>query len=94
MAHWRILTAFLPLDEGEEQHAWATPSVSDNHDDSPPSSPQFAPVGRPVVKKRFRANVPNPLSLSVPRTHRLSSLRDSCSVSQPLSPRALWLESD
>ncbi|KAL2170081.1 hypothetical protein VTG60DRAFT_5353 [Thermothelomyces hinnuleus] len=66
-------------DEGEEQQAWATPPASDKHDDSPPSSPSFAPVGRPMVKKRFRANVPNPLSLGVPPKHRLSSLRDSCS---------------
>jgi len=66
-------------DEGEEQQAWATPSVSDNHDESPPSSPSFAPVGRPMVKKRFRTNLPDPLSLDVPRMHRLSSLRNSYS---------------
>ncbi|EGS18085.1 uncharacterized protein CTHT_0061000 [Thermochaetoides thermophila DSM 1495] len=43
-------------DEGEEQPSLPTPSVSDDpgHDESPPSSPSFAPVGRPMVKKRFR----------------------------------------
>ena len=80
MASW-ILTAILLADEGEEQQAWATPSVSDNQDESPPSSPSFAPVGRPMVRKRFRANVPDPLPLDIPRTNRLSSLRNSYSVS-------------
>ncbi|KXX77448.1 Vezatin [Madurella mycetomatis] len=62
-------------DEGEEQQqGWATPSVSDTHDESPPSSPSFAPVGRPMVKKRFRNKIPAPLSLSISRTNRLSSL--------------------
>ena len=80
MASW-ILTAFLLVDEGEEQQAWATPSVSENHDESPPSSPSFAPVGRPMVKKRFRTNLPHPLPLDIPRMNRLSSLRHSYSVS-------------
>ncbi|KAG7292507.1 hypothetical protein NEMBOFW57_002542 [Staphylotrichum longicolle] len=66
-------------DEGEEQQAWATPSVSDNQDESPPSSPSFAPVGRPMVRKRFRANIPDPLPLDMPRMNRLSSLRNSYS---------------
>ncbi|GAB1310979.1 Vezatin [Madurella fahalii] len=61
-------------DEGEEQQGWATPSISDNHDESPPSSPSFAPVGRPMVRKRFRNRIPAPLSLGIPRTNRLSSL--------------------
>ncbi|KAK4145447.1 Mysoin-binding motif of peroxisomes-domain-containing protein [Dichotomopilus funicola] len=65
-------------DEGEEQSSWITPSVSENHDVSPPPSPSFAPVGRPMVKKRFRANPPNPLSLNISR-NRLSSLQHSCS---------------
>ncbi|KAK4105325.1 hypothetical protein N658DRAFT_512806 [Parathielavia hyrcaniae] len=66
-------------DEGEEQQAWATPSVSDNHDESPPSSPSFAPVGRPMVRKRFRARLPDPLQLDLPRTNRFSTLRNSYS---------------
>lgn len=70
-------------DEGEEQQGWATPSVSDNHDGSPPSSPSFAPVGRPMVKKRFRNKIPAPLSLGIPRTNRLSSLH-KYSVGRPL----------
>lgn len=75
------LTAFLLVDEGEEHQAWGTPSVSDNHDESPPSSPSFAPVGLPMVKKRFRANLPDPLPLNIPPMNRLSSLRHSYSVS-------------
>jgi hypothetical protein len=81
MSMFWTLTAFLLVDEGEEQQAWATPSVSDNHDESPPSSPSFAPVGRPMVKKRFRANLPDPLPLNIPPMNRLSSLRHSYSVS-------------
>jgi hypothetical protein len=84
MAFW-TLTAVLRADEGEEQQAWATPSVSENHDESPPSSPSFAPVGRPMVKKRFRANLPNPLLLDAPQRNRLSSLRHTYSVSIPPS---------
>ncbi len=82
MVSW-TLTAFFLADEGEEQEAWATPAVSDNQDESPPSSPSFAPVGRPTVRKRFRANPPNPLSLHIPRANRLSSLRHSYSVRIP-----------
>jgi hypothetical protein len=89
MAPW-TLTAFLAADEGEEQQAWATPSVSDNHDESPPSSPSFAPVGRPMVKKRFRAKLPDPLHLDPPRMNRLSSLRNSYSVSILPRRHAWW----
>jgi hypothetical protein len=77
------LTAAAPADEGEEQQAWATPSVSDNHDESPPSSPSFAPMGRPLVRKRFRTKLPDPLSLDVPRMDQLKSLRISYSVHIP-----------
>ncbi|KAH6650120.1 Mysoin-binding motif of peroxisomes-domain-containing protein [Chaetomium tenue] len=66
-------------DEGEELQAWGSPSVSDNHDESPPSSPSFAPVGLPMVKKRFRTNLPDPLPLNIPPMNRLSSLRHSYS---------------
>ncbi|KAL2263408.1 hypothetical protein VTK26DRAFT_6950 [Humicola hyalothermophila] len=66
-------------DEGEAQEAWATPSSSEHHDDSPPGSPSFAPVGRPMVKKRFRNKLPDRLPLDVPRIDRLSSLRHSYS---------------
>ncbi len=80
MASW-TLTAFLLADEGEEQQqleAWATPAVSDSHDESLPPSPSFAPVGRPTVRKRFR---PEPLPLDLPHMNRLRSLRNSYSVS-------------
>ena len=82
MVSW-TLTAFLLADEGEEQESWATPAASDNQDESPPPSPSFAPVGRPTVRKRFRANPPDPLSLHIPRVNRLSSLRYSYSVRIP-----------
>ncbi|KAK3341776.1 Mysoin-binding motif of peroxisomes-domain-containing protein [Lasiosphaeria hispida] len=69
-------------DQGEEQHEnWGTPSVSDNHDESPPPSPSFAPVGLPMVRKRFRSTIPDPLRLDIPRMriNRLSSLHNSYS---------------
>lgn len=48
--------------------------VSD-HSISPPSSPNFAPVGRPMVRKRFRKNAPEPIHLDIPhRMKRYSSL--------------------
>ena len=81
MSSFWSLTTFLPADEGEELQAWGTPSVSDDHDESPPSSPSFAPVGRPMVRKRFRTNLPDPLPLNIPPMNRLSSLRHSYSVS-------------
>ncbi|KAL2022766.1 hypothetical protein VTK56DRAFT_4582 [Thermocarpiscus australiensis] len=65
--------------EGEEQQAYAELSIPDIHDESPPSSPSFAPVGRPMVRKRFRTKLPNPLPLDLPRINRLSSLRNSYS---------------
>ncbi|SPQ18751.1 37d58344-4215-4588-92a9-d891defec9b8 [Thermothielavioides terrestris] len=66
-------------DEGEGHQAWPTPPVSDNQDESPPDSPSFAPVGRPMVKKRFRAKLPDPLPLNIPRMDGLKSLRNSYS---------------
>ncbi|KAK3329559.1 Mysoin-binding motif of peroxisomes-domain-containing protein [Apodospora peruviana] len=71
-------------DQGEEEHeTWDTSSHSerldDDHEHSPPSSPSFAPVGRPVVRKRFRSNIPDPLRLDVPHMHRLSSLHNTYS---------------
>ncbi|KAK3336567.1 Mysoin-binding motif of peroxisomes-domain-containing protein [Cercophora scortea] len=69
-------------EQGDEQHeAWVTPLASDHNDESPPASPSFAPVGRPMVKKRFRSNIPGPLRLDIhPRMKRLSSLHDSYSL--------------
>ena len=77
-----VLTSPFPADEGEEQQdTWAMPTepaFQNPHDnvtvlDSPPSSPQFAPVGRPMVKKRFRAKLPHPLRLDIPGANRISS---------------------
>ncbi|KAK3986881.1 Vezatin [Cladorrhinum sp. PSN332] len=64
-------------DEGEEKQLdWGSPTISESEDDSPPS-PSFAPVGRPMVKKRFRSKIPDPLRLDAPRsrTSRLGSLQ-------------------
>ncbi|KAK1776802.1 Mysoin-binding motif of peroxisomes-domain-containing protein [Copromyces sp. CBS 386.78] len=70
-----------------------SPQFHDAHDDndrisdhsiSPPSSPNFAPVGRPMVRKRFRKNTPEPIHLDIPhrmkRYSSLGSLHDSYSV--------------
>ncbi|KAK0618279.1 Mysoin-binding motif of peroxisomes-domain-containing protein [Bombardia bombarda] len=82
--HDRSPLADYLKDQGEEeQHeAWGTPSAASDHhdhDESPPSSPSFAPVGRPMVKRRFRNKIPDPLRLDIPRMNRLSSLHNSCS---------------
>ncbi|KAJ9157880.1 hypothetical protein NKR23_g30 [Pleurostoma richardsiae] len=67
-------------DEGEdEQHQNWAPAELDTIVDTPPPSPpslSFAPVGRPLVKARFRNKIPNSLHLEVPRKTRLSSLHD------------------
>ncbi|KAK1768339.1 Mysoin-binding motif of peroxisomes-domain-containing protein [Phialemonium atrogriseum] len=65
-------------DEGDEKDQyddWATPAGAESNDGSPPPSPSFAPVGRPMVKKRFRHNIPNPLRLDTPGSARVSSLQ-------------------
>ncbi|KAK0673328.1 Mysoin-binding motif of peroxisomes-domain-containing protein [Cercophora samala] len=82
MASWAILIPLFIADQGDKQLDWSTPEVSE-HDVSPPSSPSFAPVGRPTIKKRFRSKIPDPLRLDVPRdrTSRLGSLHLSYSVS-------------
>ncbi|KAI8231973.1 hypothetical protein K4K57_006049 [Colletotrichum sp. SAR 10_99] len=50
-------------DEGENEQAdWAHEDPP-NYDLSPPSSPEFAPTGRPMVRSRFRNN---PLQINIP----------------------------
>ncbi|OAA68108.1 proliferating cell nuclear antigen [Niveomyces insectorum RCEF 264] len=57
----------------------AIPTQKSQHgadtDTPPPSppSPSFAPVGRPMVRKRFRNKIPNPLQIDTPRSTSLSS---------------------
>ncbi|TPX16717.1 uncharacterized protein E0L32_003658 [Thyridium curvatum] len=71
-----ILTRGLVTDEGEvDQKDWAQAEPQRDVHTPPPSppSPSFAPVGRPLVKKRFRNQIPNPLKLDVPRSTSLSS---------------------
>ncbi|KAF6798843.1 proliferating cell nuclear antigen [Colletotrichum sojae] len=49
-------------DEGEDEQAgWAHEDPT--YDVSPPSSPEFAPTGRPMVRSRFRNN---PLQINIP----------------------------
>lgn len=70
-------------DEGEaEHHPWTTPPRQSGsaHSESPTSSPVFAPVGRPMVKKRFRGQRPESLRLETPRSGRISSLHSKYSV--------------
>ncbi|KAB5580490.1 Mysoin-binding motif of peroxisomes-domain-containing protein [Coniochaeta sp. 2T2.1] len=66
-------------DEGDQEHDYlgiANASGSAHGDESPPSSPSFAPVGRPMVKKRFR---PDPLHLDTSPSGRISSLHNKYS---------------
>ncbi|KAK3383742.1 Mysoin-binding motif of peroxisomes-domain-containing protein [Lasiosphaeria ovina] len=71
----------LEHEHDRDSSTWGSPPAEHNprHDVSPPSSPSFAPVGRPVVRKRFRSNIPNPLRLDIPHGARLSSLHNSYS---------------
>jgi hypothetical protein len=77
---WHVLTHMA--DEGdEEQDHWGTAAESDSaHDESPPSSPTFAPVGRPMIKKRFRTQRPDSLRLDIAPSGRISSLHNRYSV--------------
>ncbi|EON96922.1 putative proliferating cell nuclear antigen protein [Phaeoacremonium minimum UCRPA7] len=66
-------------DEGDEQpREWALAEPDAIIDTPPPSppSPSFAPVGRPMVKSRFRNKIPNSLRLDIPHKKRLSSLQN------------------
>jgi hypothetical protein len=76
-----ILTSRM-ADAGEDQFEdVGIRAESDRQEDSsPPSSPSFAPKGRPMVRKRFRASIPGPLRLDTPRTNRLASFQNSYSV--------------
>lgn len=71
-------------DEGDEEHDhWGTaaePELGSAHNESPPSSPNFAPVGRPLVKKRFRTQRPDSLRLDTSPSGRISSLHNRYSV--------------
>ncbi|KAB5563615.1 Mysoin-binding motif of peroxisomes-domain-containing protein [Coniochaeta sp. 2T2.1] len=65
-------------DEGDQEHDYlgVANASGSAHDESPPSSPTFAPVGRPMVKKRFR---PDPLHLDTSPSGRISSLHNKYS---------------
>lgn len=86
MRHMSLTSLLTTIDEGEEQQRdWALQDpdvVIDTPPPSPPSpsSASFAPSGRPLVKSRFRNNIPGSLNLAgavtaTPlRKKRLSSL--------------------
>lgn len=86
-----VLTPVLitTTDEGDDEHRdWALQEPDAVIDTPPPSPPSpsassFAPTGRPLVKSRFRSNIPNSLNLgkisatsTSPSKKRLSSLQD------------------
>lgn len=94
--HYLAHTNSSMADEGDEEHEhWGTAAESGSaHDESPPSSPTFAPVGRPMVKKRFRTQRPDPLHLETSPSGRISSLHNKysvCPLSQPLDEERTWL---
>jgi len=76
-----------------EQIEWSAAAGDQNVDTPPPSPPSppgssFAPIGRPVLKRRFRSNIPNPLRVDVQQAVSLSSSIDnrySVSRRTPLS---------
>ena len=82
-------------EEGDEEHDhWGTGAEARSADDeSTPSSPTFAPVGRPMVKKRFRTQRPASLHLDTSPSARISSLhnRYSVGVRHDLYPMCIWL---
>lgn len=71
-------------DEGENEQAdWAHEDPP-NYDLSPPSSPEFAPTGRPMVRSRFRNN---PLQINIPtKSSTDKSYRKSYSVRNTRNP--------
>ncbi|KAI8316258.1 Proliferating cell nuclear antigen [Colletotrichum sp. SAR11_59] len=71
-------------DEGENEQAdWAHEDPP-NYDLSPPSSPEFAPTGRPMVRSRFRNN---PLQINIPtKSSTDKSYRKSYSHHAPSRP--------
>jgi hypothetical protein len=70
----------LVIGEGEaDQSGWAPPD-QDVASSSPPSSPGFAPKGRPTVPSRFRSKTPDPMGLVIPRTSPLSRIKSTYAV--------------
>lgn len=75
----------VPQGEGEgegESSDWNTPDPDVDPDlSSPPSSPGFAPKGRPTVRSRFREKAPPPLTVYTPQRTPLSRFKSKYSVS-------------
>jgi len=69
----------LVIGEGEaDQLGWAT--AEQDVASSSPSSPGFAPRGRPTVPSRFRSKTPDPLRLAIPRPSPLSRIKSTYAV--------------
>ncbi|CAK7228351.1 hypothetical protein SBRCBS47491_006874 [Sporothrix bragantina] len=66
--HQQLLPRQRKKTKDEQQNGVDTPPPS-------PPSPIFAPVGRPMVRKRFRNKIPNPLRVDV--RHHSTSLSSS-----------------
>lgn len=79
------LAAYLNAEAEEPlgSNAWTPPNEPEYNADTPPPSPpsppaaSFAPGGLPKVRKRFRQQKPDSLSLQIPRSYTLpTSLRN------------------
>lgn len=81
----------VPVTPDLQQQKRQKQRLENGVDTPPPSppSPSFAPMGRPLVRKRFRNNVPNPLQVEARRNTRLSSNRYSVNTSLPLVQAAI-----
>lgn len=57
-------------------------SPTDEHES--PTSPSFAPRGRPALslRSKFRTRLPPPLQLSIPRNETVAAIHNTCSVCQ------------
>lgn len=73
----------VPVTPGQQSRQRKTSNnPSQTEVDTPPPSPpslSFAPVGRPMVRKRFRNKIPNPL--------RVGGQRRSASISSTINNR-------
>jgi hypothetical protein len=61
---------------GEHSHGLSSQGPATT---SVPSSPSFAPRGKPTVRLKLRHRVPS-LHLAIPRNHAVTAIHDACSV--------------
>ncbi|RFU32047.1 hypothetical protein B7463_g4336, partial [Scytalidium lignicola] len=64
--------------EGGNVSEWAD-AESKGNDDSIPSSPSFAPRGKPTARLKFRQSLPPPLRLNIPQNHTIAAIHNTCS---------------